>query len=1589
MDLGANTSYDSSFMVENVKGNALPQEVEEGNVEYKLKLVNPPPERVEHLITQMKWRLAEGHGEAMYEIGVADNGQLIGLNPRDLEASLATLRLMGSRLSADVSIIRVRDVTPSSTKDTKDSERELRYVAEVLVRKCLTDDQHFLEIRVAILGGADAGKSTLVGVLAHSEFDNGRGKSRLNLLRHRHEIETGRTSSISHQIIGFNPRGDLINYGSTNVATWEQVCELASKVVTFLDTCGHPKYQRTTISGISGHSPDYACLILSASAGGISEVPREHLGIAVGLTVPVFVVITKIDVATQEQLTGTVSSLLSLLRSPGVRRVPKVIQNEDDLVSAASSLLSSRVIPVFLTSSVTGENMELLIKFLNLLPKPAQDGDDDRRNSEDVEFAIEEVYTPLVKYWEAFFNPDKSPSDLPLSRRILPFTILAQIVDDSFPSGSHLCNDKDARASHSPGTGKRAQKVPIRNGWVGGDSEGADNPRMMRGEDFSDEMREFLDDDEDDEDYSILETTLPPPWFRVRKGQVVLSKAPWMKRETDESVTATDRNSQKNSGTFLEPPNSPTWTPSIEPDAADTAATSQSSPVADPSVSTAVKFFTQSIDSKPGTTAAAWEFEADIHVLHATVPVGVGSQGVAYCGAVGQGCRIMGIRDEEGKWACLSSPPGPSASFSSMYGGALASSPAGSPSLLPATLALSPGSPSLSHKKKGSMDSPRFTPSSPNPSANFVASLQSLATASGASASGLAKALAIPVHIGASDTPRALIDINNRKAFSASPRATSSSHKPSQPVSIPHGRQEIRSEASSPNGTRGNHGVTSATSSTSIGSGDDDLFKGEFMMLSTGSDCERNSDAPFSADDDCDQSPSQTAGAPERESRGARRRRKRQEAAHQSSASSDQNDVSTRQVKVKEESPSKTSPKRKEKPESPTRRGMKKDYRQAGGKRSQKVIVFGEDDEDNSDEDGVALSEPRGPISSFEKAPATGNPSTPTIPTPRPDSSGLLKSSPQAFQSPSRIEFAVASNEDCDDDDVEGLWGPSEADKKGLEFTRRRHLEREAAKRAGAAGGKGKQSSSTASKGAKDFLPSPSRVDTPTELTSPNQKNFEANLKAPKTRRGRRRRKNREDCEARETCGGTSQPNHTSHDEARDELEPVVMQDDDDDEEGLWGPSPAEKCGLNLTQQRQRDNKQRKMAIHTPEPKSNPSRLPLRRFPFGNEEEEDDSESDGGLWGLSEREKKGLSRNQQRRKKGPESGSAKHGRSDRMQNGRATEPATLTSSAASSTTVLEATPTSPLPASRSPVPVPGKRSGEARSHASSAARIIPGSKRSSSKDTEWTHSSLPKGSSWMADADLANTASTALDPSSDVEISMSPLTLAPSAFLQRPEVSGGQRDPLSLSFSAADEDSSLEHLHRNQARAAPSASSKRFQSLRAANPQVLPREVSDSSSSPVLNPTAALQTAAPSTPQRTDPTSGQIVGTPSPINTSSPRSPVISPAWRKRSRAPSVIFGFGGDFAKPTTLVVHSTSSSLAPPPPPSTPSLAPVASGSQTANTLPVAGPVALLTGTRARVRLRFEYEPEWLRVGSPILLRGEERIKCVGRVAGIVVSP
>lgn len=67
------------------------------------------------LVTQLKWRLLEGGGQAYYELGVADSGQLIGLSRQELEQSLETLEAMAGEIGASVIVVKEIEVPQNLT----------------------------------------------------------------------------------------------------------------------------------------------------------------------------------------------------------------------------------------------------------------------------------------------------------------------------------------------------------------------------------------------------------------------------------------------------------------------------------------------------------------------------------------------------------------------------------------------------------------------------------------------------------------------------------------------------------------------------------------------------------------------------------------------------------------------------------------------------------------------------------------------------------------------------------------------------------------------------------------------------------------------------------------------------------------------------------------------------------------------------------------------------------------------------------------------------------------------------------------------------------------------------------------------------------------------------------------------------------------------------------------------------------------------------------------------------------------------------------------------------------------------------------
>ncbi|KAL1878586.1 hypothetical protein VTK73DRAFT_7764 [Phialemonium thermophilum] len=315
----------------------------------------------------LKERIAEGHGETVFEIGFEDNGDSMKLSLEEWPVAYKTLVDAARLARADCQLLLTKNV--GGELDGQPTSGRYKYCSgKVMVRQIPPTVEDVIETRIAVVGNVDAGKSSMLGVLVKGDLDDGRGKARVNLFRHKHEIETGRTSSVGMEIMGFDTHGQVVTSDTPGrKLSWEEIGKRSAKVITFSDLAGHERYLRTTVFGLLSSSPNY-CLLMVAANNGLIGMSKEHLGIALALNVPVMVVITKIDICPPQILEQTITQITRILKSPGAGKLPIFIKNREDCVNIATQLVSQRICPIFQVSNVTGENLDLVRTFLNILP---------------------------------------------------------------------------------------------------------------------------------------------------------------------------------------------------------------------------------------------------------------------------------------------------------------------------------------------------------------------------------------------------------------------------------------------------------------------------------------------------------------------------------------------------------------------------------------------------------------------------------------------------------------------------------------------------------------------------------------------------------------------------------------------------------------------------------------------------------------------------------------------------------------------------------------------------------------------------------------------------------------------------------------------------------------------------------------------------------------------------------------------------------------------------------------------------------------------------------------------------------------------
>ena len=245
-------------------------------------------------------------------------------------------------------------------------------------------------VRVAVVGNVDAGKSTLIGTLTTSSLDDGRGRSRTTIMTHRHEIETGRTSTATTHLMGFRHTGDPIAGRDTIRAnkrkSEDEVARESYKIVTLLDLAGHEKYLKTTIHGVSSGMSDYS-MILVNSRHPPTHMTQHHLNLCCSFGIPTIIIFTKVDGCPDHAIKNSKEEVFKLLRAPDVGRKPFVVRKEEDITTCMDKL--HVLAPIIDISCVTGEGLNLLRKMLFSLPRRRRH---EKKIARPFEFLVEDVF---------------------------------------------------------------------------------------------------------------------------------------------------------------------------------------------------------------------------------------------------------------------------------------------------------------------------------------------------------------------------------------------------------------------------------------------------------------------------------------------------------------------------------------------------------------------------------------------------------------------------------------------------------------------------------------------------------------------------------------------------------------------------------------------------------------------------------------------------------------------------------------------------------------------------------------------------------------------------------------------------------------------------------------------------------------------------------------------------------------------------------------------------------------------------------------------------------------------------------------------
>ncbi|AAZ10810.1 GTP-binding protein, putative [Trypanosoma equiperdum] len=335
------------FSLDGVRGrNRLVKEDDNGNVEYKWRLTGVSAGRLEHLITQMRFRVGEGNGQCLYELGVADDGTPRGLSAADYQESVETLLRMAKALGLDTTVLQEFAVQETPVP---------LWCGEILVTQRQAKQQ---DCRVAFCGTTGSGKSTLMGVLLTGLRDDGVGSARQLIFNHKHEITTGKTSSIVTRVLPVTES----RVEEMPFAYRPESSERPCRSITMIDLGGDVTKQM--LFGLMSRRPDFTGITIAVDQS-VNEIAR-YAQVCCAMKFPFFVVVTKIDTVVEFEVDAFLLELAAKLSTIGCSSL--VLATSSDVVAFQKTWRKNKQVPLLSLSSVSNDGIEVFQQFLSSLP---------------------------------------------------------------------------------------------------------------------------------------------------------------------------------------------------------------------------------------------------------------------------------------------------------------------------------------------------------------------------------------------------------------------------------------------------------------------------------------------------------------------------------------------------------------------------------------------------------------------------------------------------------------------------------------------------------------------------------------------------------------------------------------------------------------------------------------------------------------------------------------------------------------------------------------------------------------------------------------------------------------------------------------------------------------------------------------------------------------------------------------------------------------------------------------------------------------------------------------------------------------------